>query len=183
MGEDSVLQTPRHVTGGRYIRIGDRSLVSSNGCLSAYDKCESVPYRPQISIGNDVYIGGFSTITCISRIAIGDGCIMSEFVYLSDHAHGMNPEAGLISKQALVSKGDVTIGEHTFVGYQACILSGVKLGKHCVVGANSVVTRSFPDFSMVAGAPARLIKVYSFEHHEWIPASQEGSLSVLSGEK
>ena len=48
------------------------------------------------------------------------------------------------------------------------ILPGTKLGKHCVVGANSVVSGEFPDYCVIVGAPARIVKHYDFEIHKWV---------------
>ena len=95
-------------------------------------------------------------------------------MYITDHVHGFNPEGGLVREQPLVCKGDVIVGAHSFIGYRVSILSGVHLGKHCVVGANSVVTRSFPDYSMIAGIPARLLKRYSLETHTWVSEIETG---------
>jgi acetyltransferase-like isoleucine patch superfamily enzyme len=105
---------------------------------------------------------------CIDTICIDDGCVLSEYVYMTDLFHGFDPTKGLIMSQDLISKGSVKIGESSFIGYRACIMPGVTLGKHCVVGANSVVTKSFPDYSMIAGSPARLIKTFSFEKQDWV---------------
>ena len=113
-------------------------------------------------------MGQYACIVATQTLIIGDGCVLSEYVYITDNGHGLSPHAGLIMKQKLFSKGEVRIGPHCFIGYRACILPGVQLGEHCVVGANSVVTKSFPGYSMVAGIPAKLIKRYSPEANEWM---------------
>jgi lipopolysaccharide O-acetyltransferase len=71
-------------------------------------------------------------------------------------------------QQALISKGPVTIGRRCFLGFRVAVMPGVTLGEHCVVGANSTVTRSFPAYSMIGGSPARLLKTYSLETHQWM---------------
>ncbi len=62
----------------------------------------------------------------------------------------------------------VIIEDECFIGANVCILNGVKLGKHCVVGANSVVTKSFPDFSVIAGNPAKILKYLDYKHNKSI---------------
>lgn len=173
-GIDMVNQTffdapPMQINGGEYIKIGNKSSIGRNAWLGAYDSYLSQRFNPQITIGNNVRIGNYATITAINKVQIGDGCLFSEFVYISDHAHGVDPTLGISPKdQPLNSKGPVIIGENTFVGYRVSILPGVVLGKNCVVGSNAVVTKSFPDYTMVAGIPAKAIKKFSFEKKQWI---------------
>lgn len=156
-GTDACIYRPRRIDGPQFIQIGDRSTIDRNGWLSALAVYRGIHYKPEITIGSDVHIGRYSCLTSISSIVIEDGCLISEYAYISDHGHGLDPDKGMPVDQPLVSKGSVRIGANSFIGYRACVLSGVVLGRHCVVGAGAVVTHSFPDFSVIAGCPARLI--------------------------
>ncbi|MBN9615151.1 MAG: hypothetical protein BGO25_12250 [Acidobacteriales bacterium 59-55] len=105
---------------------------------------EGVCYQPEIKIGQNVYIGPNAYLACINGITIGDSCVLSEFVFIDDNTHGLDPDAGLIMKQQLVDGGKIVIGKNCFLGLRSAIMPGVTLGEHCVVGMNSVVIKSFP---------------------------------------
>ncbi len=168
MGRDSRIHGPRKVDGSQFIQIGHDTHILAHGWLSCIDDWRGQKFTPKLSIGDNVYIGHYCCITCIGEIMISDYCALSEHVYISDCSHRMEPDGGPILHQPLFSKGPVHLGKHCFVGYRAVIMPGVTLGEHCVVGANSVVTRSFPGYSMIAGAPARLIKKYCHVERKWV---------------
>jgi acetyltransferase-like isoleucine patch superfamily enzyme len=167
IGESSGVHLPRRIEGAKYIEIGNRVYVCGVSTLWAISRYGEDFYQPSITIGDDVHIGRFAYVTAIEGIHIGSGSVLSEHVYITDHSHGFDPDAGLIMKQRPVTKGPVRIGAHCFLGYRVAVMPGVVLGDHCVVGANSVVTRPFPPYSMIAGAPARLLKRYCFESNTW----------------
>ena len=79
-----------------------------------------------------------------------------------------------IERQNLVVK-DVYIGEDCKIYNGVVILQGVHIGKHCVLGANSVVTKDIPDYCVAVGSPAKIIKRYDFESKLWRKTNSDGS--------
>jgi acetyltransferase-like isoleucine patch superfamily enzyme len=72
---------------------------------------------------------------------------------------------------------DVCIGDGTWLGENVCVI-GCSIGRHCVIGANSVVTRDIPDHCVVVGSPARIVKRYSAEQRRWLRTDPDGELSA-----
>jgi len=169
VGDGSRICRPRRIRGGEYLTMGDRAWIEAHSSIEAVCKWRAQRFQPRISIGSDVYIGRYFFMTAVGMVRIDDGCVLAEHVYITDCGHGLDPREGPIMERPLFSKGEVVIGARTFLGYRSCVLAGVELGENCVVGANSVVTRSFPSHSMVVGVPARLIKTYSPDRGVWEP--------------
>jgi acetyltransferase-like isoleucine patch superfamily enzyme len=65
-------------------------------------------------------------------------------------------------------------GKNCFIGYGSVIQAGTILGKQCIVGANSVVRGIFPDYSVIVGAPARIVKRYDTKSKEWKKTYKNG---------
>ncbi len=162
------VQWPHRISNSRCIRVGDRTTIGRGALIAPILEYANVHYAPRIEIGNDVYIGPSLYMACVGSITIGDGSVLSEDVFINDSNHGFDPQLGLIMQQELVHPGDITIGKSCFLGLRSAIMPGVTLGDHCVVGISSVVTKSFPAYSMIAGTPAILIKTYSLEEKRWV---------------
>ena len=98
---------------------------------------------------------------------ISKNCVISDYVYISTLAHGIDPEQGPILTQNDIDKGHIFLGENVFLGFNTKILPGVTLCDWTVVGAGAVVTKSFSGFCVVAGNPAQIIKIYNHDSHKW----------------
>jgi acetyltransferase-like isoleucine patch superfamily enzyme len=120
----------------------------------------------RLRIGEGTCIGEDFTVATSSSVDIGSGCLFSARVVVLDHLHDIEGwvrdawEQGLPPRfsWALTPGRPVTIGPGTWLGINVAIMPGVSIGQGCVVGANSVVTRDLPDYSVAAGAPARVLR-------------------------
>ena len=116
---------------------------------------------PILEIGDNVSIGEYSHITCANKITIGNGVLTGRFVLITDNAHGKctNEDSDIAPLQRnIYSKGEVIIKENVWIGDKATILPGVTIGKGAVIAANAVVTKDVPDYTIVAGVPAKIVK-------------------------
>jgi acetyltransferase-like isoleucine patch superfamily enzyme len=140
--------------------IGERVSIHRD-CWFVANKEPSSKKEPELMIGSDCSIGMGTTISVAQRIEIGEFVLMGRNVYISDHRHAFEDVTEPIEAQGLADIRPVTIGKNSWLGQNVVILPGVTIGEHCVIGANSVVNVSIPDFSVAAGAPARIIKQYN----------------------
>ncbi len=80
-------------------------------------------------------------------------------MYITDCDHEYRDVDVPVIDQGIVNKGQrVYIGDGSYIGINVVIVGNVKIGKHCVIGANSVVTKDVPDNCVAVGTPARIIK-------------------------
>ena len=147
------------VKGGKYISVGDNNIFLRNSVLAATPAIDGL--EPEITIGSHCHFGLRNHITAVRKIIIGDYLLTGSYVLITDNAHGdLSPTMMAIPPfdRPMVSKGEVSIGHHVWIGDQVSILAGVHIGNHVVIGANSVVTHDIPDYCMAAGNPARVVK-------------------------
>ncbi len=160
MGPGSYIARPYRVSNPECIEMGANVMILPDSTVQPITRHGSLRYSPRIVLGDGVYVGRHAVLHAIGRLEIEAGSVLSEYVFINDASHGFDPDGPPIMEQPPVSRGPVHIGRNCFLGYRAVVMPGVTLGERCIVGANSVVTRSFPPYSIVGGVPARLIKRY-----------------------
>jgi acetyltransferase-like isoleucine patch superfamily enzyme len=147
------------LVGEKYVRIGEGVTIGSQVQLTAWDRFLDQRFQPEIVIGDGCAIGDGAHITAIDRIELGKNVLTGKYVLITDNAHGEADPALLDiapNKRPLVSKGPVIIEDNVWIGEKASILSGVRIGRGAIVGANAVVTRDVPAGTMALGVPARI---------------------------
>jgi acetyltransferase-like isoleucine patch superfamily enzyme len=158
-GRNSVICFPSNALfNEQYIHIGAGTMFGPQITLSAgMVPGQQMVSDPVISIGDRCLFGKGSGIVGHLRIEIGDDVWTGHHVYITDQNHGFDDLDLPISKQVMPEK-PVSIGNGSWLGHGTVVLPGATIGRHVVIGANSVVTGTIPDNCVAAGVPARVIK-------------------------
>lgn len=147
--------------GLKNIQIGNYTYVSSHSTLSTW----TVGNEPILIIGNNCNIGEYNHFSAANKIIIGNGVLTGRWVTITDNDHGSFTKEQLqISpiKRPIVPKGEIIIDDNVWIGDKATLLAGVHIGRGAIIAANAVVTKDVPDYSIVAGVPAKVIKTIFF---------------------
>ena len=160
-GQGTTIAFPPTVLNGvGRIEIGAETMVGPHATLSAGMLIPLDDGRdPLLTIGDRCVFGKGLTIVAHERIEIGDDTAAGNYVFITDQNHGYENLDVPIGKQ-LWKNAPVSIGPACWLGHGSIILPGTTIGRHVVVAAGAVVTGDVPDYSVVAGAPARVIRRY-----------------------
>lgn len=126
--------------------------------------------EPAIIIEDNCAIGNQTIISARNLIHIERDVLIAQWVLIVDHNHAYEDITVPIVNQGITEGGRIRIGQGSWIARGAVILcpkGELTIGRNCVVAANSVVTRSIPDYSLVAGLPARIIRQYDTKTKTW----------------
>jgi acetyltransferase-like isoleucine patch superfamily enzyme len=126
--------------------------------------------EPTIVIDDGCSIGYGSIISGKNCVHLERDVLIGQQVVIQDHNHAYEDIEMPIIKQGITEGGRIRIGEGSWIGRGAAILCSrgeLTIGRHSVVSANSVVTRSIPDYSVAFGIPATIIRQYDPETQTW----------------
>jgi acetyltransferase-like isoleucine patch superfamily enzyme len=152
------------IDDGKNIFLGENVFIGYKSWLSA--KPYSGSEKCQLIIEDGAVIGHFNHIVATKRIVIKKDALLASRVYVSDNIHDYSDPSKPIKMQQIIQKDEVVLGEGCWIGENVSII-GASVGKNSVVGANSVVTHSIPDYCVAVGIPAKVIKKYSFSTSTW----------------
>lgn len=155
-GRRTTIEPPLRLDGERAIAIGEQVYIGTGSWLQVLGP--TVDGVERIRIGDGSEMVGPVTLSAVERIEIGPRVLVAANVYVSDHSHGRDDPELPILEQGVAQVAPVAIGEGSWLGQNVVVLPGTTLGRGCVVGANSVVSGTFPDGAVIAGAPARIVR-------------------------
>ena len=171
IGSTSFINRPLKIDGYQNIIIGENVIINYKTWLAALPLTGSATCI--LDIGDGCCIGNFNHIYATRKIIIGKKVLTADKVYISDNLHGYENIGLAVMEQPIRQINDVNIGDGTWLGENVCVL-GASIGKNCVIGANAVVTKDIPDYSIAVGNPAKIIKRYCLETEQWKKTSDDG---------
>jgi acetyltransferase-like isoleucine patch superfamily enzyme len=148
------------VYGERWIEVGDQCMIAELVTICAgMAPGQDLGPEPVLRLGDRCVIGRGSHIVAHHSIEIGDDVFTGPYVYITDQNHSYADIEVPVGRQWPVN-GTVSIGAGTWLGTGAVILPGAKIGRNVVVAAGAVVRGAVPDYAVVGGVPARVIREY-----------------------
>ena len=163
-----IIRFPFDVRGKKYIDFGQNLTTGKGFRIEAFPKVKGIVIR----FGKNCQINDYCHISAMQSVSIGDGTLLAGHVYISDNSHGKYKD----ENQSLPSEipidrvhmvAPVKIGKNVWIGEGVVVMPGVEIGDGCVIGANSVVTKSIPDNCMAVGCSAQVIKKFDFSTNKW----------------
>jgi len=133
------------------LEIGEHTLLEPHVWLTTGDS-------GRIRIGRGTFLNVAVMVASVELVEIGDHCMLANGCFITDGNHRFDDFEQPVTWQGFSTKGPTRIADNVWCGANVVITSGVTIGERCVIGANSVVNRDLPPYSLAAGAPAKVLK-------------------------
>lgn len=153
-GPQSLLYRPAWVHRPDLMEIGDRVWISPQAWLEVGGPALERP-GPAIRMGDGVVLRHHVTVSAAESVVIEDEVLIAAYTSIYDSDHTLGPDRNAIWYPHVTAP--VRIGRGSWLGERVAVLRGADIGRHCVIGANSVVKGPIPDHSVAVGAPARVV--------------------------
>ncbi|MFZ2959110.1 MAG: acyltransferase [Candidatus Ozemobacteraceae bacterium] len=115
-------------------------------------------WHPQnLTVGNNCGIGRNCAVNCVGKVVFGDNVRLGPNVMITTLNHA-DSKSGMICKTPCVKP--VHIGSNVWIGFGVAILPGAQIGNNCLVGAMSVINKTYPDNSVIVGNPGKVLSTH-----------------------
>ena len=165
-GKKFRLLSPMLITP-EFIECGSNVLILKNARIEGVDKYQGEVFHPRIILEDEVTIQQNLHLTCANKITIMNKVAIGANVTITDINHPYK-NINLSIEEQPIEVSEVFIGANSKIYNNSVILPGVRLGKHTVVGANSIVlSGNYPDFCVLVGCPAKIVNKYDIRLKKW----------------
>jgi len=178
-GHRSLIVEPHGIRSPHRIEIGDNVLVHRGAMFSVVEEYRGRTHEPRLRIGSRCNIGHGIWLSCVGEIEIAEDNLLGHNILIADSYHSYQDPDTPIIYQPMADPEPVRIERGCIIGPHASILAGVTIGANSFIAANTVVSRSVPPNSVVAGNPGRIIRRFDRARSEWVDA--EGRPSPIPG--
>ena len=165
-GKDVYIEPGVVINRPRFVQVGNHVRIKRNSSINLHPK-DKKSKEILLFIGDDVIISESCFISACNRIVIEENVGISPNVMIIDNSRKPG-DVIRPSKEQKIEVGTVQIGADSWIAYGACILPNVTIGRHCIIGALSVVNKDIPPYSLAVGSPAKVVKRYDFDRKEWV---------------
>ncbi len=180
-GKDVYIEPGAFINRPRFVHMGNHVRVKRNTSINLHPK-DKKSKGILLFVGDNTIISESCFISACNRIVIGENVGISPNVMIIDNSRKIG-DISRPSKEQDLKIGHVEIGADSWIAYGACVMPNVTIGKHCIIGALSVVNRDIPSYSVAVGAPAKVIKRFDMEKRIWVRVSDEEAREELGGRK
>lgn len=170
-GKDVYIESGVVINRPRFVHLGDHVRIKRNTSINLHPKSKH-SREGILFIGDNVTISEGCIISALNQILIEENVLIAPNVLIIDNTR----KPGNIdqpAKDCHIEISHVRIGADSWIAYNACVFPNVTIGKHCIIGALSVVTRDIPDYSVAVGSLARVIKRFDFQKRQWVKVEDE----------
>lgn len=173
IGYQSVIFKPIRLINPQNIQVGDKVRIYKDSRIETIEQWGKNKYTPRVIIGSGTTFEQRLHMTCASEMKIGRECAILADVMITDINHEYNEINKNVMSQSIEVKKTV-VGDYCFIGMGSKIMAGSSIGNNCIIGSNSIVVGNIPEYSVVAGVPARIIKRYDFDNSKWRKTNEKG---------
>jgi carbonic anhydrase/acetyltransferase-like protein (isoleucine patch superfamily) len=170
-GKDVYIESGVVINRPRFVHLGNHIRIKRNTSINLHPQ-DKKSKEGILFLGDHVMISEGCVISGCNRIVIEENVGISPYVMIIDNSRKPG-DVIRPSKEQKLELGYVHIGADSWIAYNACILPNVTIGKHCIIGALSVVNGNIPSYSIAVGSPAKVVKRFDFDRRKWIKVNRD----------
>lgn len=164
IGKKTYVHPTVQIIGRSRVRIGENSCIGERTWINVNNRLRS---GVAVHIGKNCFVGRDNFFSSGSAISLGDYCLTTIGCRFICSSHVIDDPSVPYITTGTTSEDLIQVGSNCFFGAGCTVLGNVRIGHGSVVGTGAVVTKDIPSFSLAVGAPAKVIKRYSFSKKKW----------------